>query len=633
MEHKHEKLVRYILIIVVVIYGLYFSLYQIQRHRAFWTSIDLTNMEQTIWNTLHGDFMRSTVYPFTGQKIQDFNDRQTENRLGTHVQPLLLVLALPYALVPHPETFLVLMSVSVALGAIPFFRIARRRLDSDWWALACAIGYLMLPAVETSSGWDVHGTSFLPPLLLAALDAVESGKRGWWWFWTLLAMGCREDIPFLAGWAMFWLVPRERRREAIWMLGLGLGLSLFYFQIVIPHFGGSGTPFLAYFLPPGTEISPAGILPIVNQWAFWQHRLLLFVGYVVRLSLPLLFLYWLHLPTLLAMAPLLLINSLSLYPAAQFPNCWHYSVPIIPWALVGTVEGIVILEQFLGRWKPTVHWRGLIGEAVAVSILATHWMEGYTPLSQNFAWPIPTNREVAVERMLAQVPADASVSADPSLAAHLSQRRTLRLFPDQRDADWLIVDFWFGHDFYGHRFDAWREVLSDQRWETVAAHEGVILLRGGNGPPENVEPAFSPSADLPLSGLTAQFGEPGHGMHLVGVSVLSQPPFRFLCTRWIREGEIAFPHVIIRSSNKGIFFDGPLEVGRYLPELLSRPGSMQDCTEFAMAQHSSDASIYIFIKNEAGERSPVSLTDAGTWDGNVEVNDDALILHISGARQ
>jgi uncharacterized membrane protein len=152
-----------VLIVAIVAYSGYFSLYQMQRHRALWTFIDLANMEQTIWNTLHGRFMRYTIYPATSELVTDFTDRITESRLGEHVQPILLLLMLPYALVQRPETLLVLMSVGVSLGALPFFRIVQRRLHSDVWALLFAVGYLLLPSVKRPTAGTCTAPVLPPP--------------------------------------------------------------------------------------------------------------------------------------------------------------------------------------------------------------------------------------------------------------------------------------------------------------------------------------------------------------------------------------------------------------------------------------------------------------------------------------
>ena len=281
-----------ILGVMITIYVSYFGYYQIARHNAHWTFLDLAGNEQTIWNTSQGRIFAYTLFPAAGKLVTDFDSRITVNRLGEHVQPILLLLALPYALFPRSETLLISMGLGIGLGAIPFYRIAKRRVHTDGWALLMTLGYLLLPAVETANGWDPHGTSYVIPCILAALDAAESGKPGWWWFWSLLAMGTREDIPFVTGWAMVWVVPKKLRRQAIWMLGIGTIWSLLNFLVIIPHFSQAPTPYLNFFVGTPEGASGASLLNQLVEPAFWFSKLQRFTLYNLRLGLPLLFLYF-----------------------------------------------------------------------------------------------------------------------------------------------------------------------------------------------------------------------------------------------------------------------------------------------------------------------------------------------------
>jgi uncharacterized membrane protein len=91
------------------------------------------------------------------------------------------------------------MCVSVAAGATPFYRIARRRLGSDLYAGLVVIDYLLLPAVETACAWDIHVTCFALPLVLTAVDAAKIDKPRLWWLASLMAMGIEYNEPTRRG--------------------------------------------------------------------------------------------------------------------------------------------------------------------------------------------------------------------------------------------------------------------------------------------------------------------------------------------------------------------------------------------------------------------------------------------------
>jgi len=81
------------------------------RHLEFHTdAFDLGNMDQAVWNTLHGHPFR-----FTNRGNDDFGP---PTRLSIHVEPILLLLSLLYLIHSGPVTLLATQTIALALGAI-----------------------------------------------------------------------------------------------------------------------------------------------------------------------------------------------------------------------------------------------------------------------------------------------------------------------------------------------------------------------------------------------------------------------------------------------------------------------------------------------------------------------------------
>src|SRR5437667_4629752 len=103
-------------------YSAFFSALSIQRHRAFLThGSDLGQIDQAIWNTLHGHPLEHTK-----------GDGTQSTRLTDHVEPIFVPLALIFLLYDSVEALLIVQSCALALGALAIFWIARRRLGVDW---------------------------------------------------------------------------------------------------------------------------------------------------------------------------------------------------------------------------------------------------------------------------------------------------------------------------------------------------------------------------------------------------------------------------------------------------------------------------------------------------------------------
>lgn len=572
-----EAVICGVLSIMIAAYATYFSVYQCRRHRFFWTGLDLVSLEQPLWNTLHGTFMRATYYPVTGDDVHEFPDVASESLFSDHLQPSLIALLPIYALLPRSETIIVMMCVVVALGALPLFRIARRRLESSHAAVLLALLYLLLPMLETLSAWDPHITVFLPTLMLAAFDALENGKPRWGWLWSMLAMGCREDVPLLFGWALLWVLPRERRRYAYPIAFLGLLWTAWAFLVAAPAFDQVGSHYLVRYFPLGTEMTGERIQQILTNPSYWTQGLISLVKYNLRLGVPLLFLYVLFPPSLVAMAPVIVMNGLSWYEPMQFPGLWHYSAPLVAWSMIGVVEGFRLAEIKLRCGRLGHRALNYVGVALVAAVLATHAMQGYTPLSRSFTWPKPTGAEASRTAFINKVPTDGAVSAETHLGAHLAQRSTLRFFPDRRGAEWILVDLWFGSYHYLTHLEGWHQVLTAPGWETVSSQNGLVLLRRGSGPPDDPIAAFQDFDVAPLPPMEVHFGAPDSALRLMGAARYPKDGTRCaLCTEWqITERVEYIPSIDIGGTRV------PFDSVAYAPSVWATPGRMRECTQYA----------------------------------------------------
>ncbi|MCS7001904.1 MAG: DUF2079 domain-containing protein, partial [Dehalococcoidia bacterium] len=130
----------------------------VQRHDAFKShAYDLGIFTQVVWNTSQGRWFQNTVMI-----------EHAENLLGQHFAPIFLALAPLYWVWPDPRVLLIVQSLALALGAVPVFLFARRRLGSAGMALALAAAYLLLPALHYINFYDFHEIALTTPLLLCA---------------------------------------------------------------------------------------------------------------------------------------------------------------------------------------------------------------------------------------------------------------------------------------------------------------------------------------------------------------------------------------------------------------------------------------------------------------------------------
>src|SRR3989442_5432303 len=166
--HAQQKLAWGLLILFMVAYALVMCYQAILRYETFKAgAFDLGNMDQVLWNTIHGRF-----FQFTNQAIDWYGP---PTRLAIHFEPIILPFSLLYVFHADPRILLVFQTLALTSGALPVFLLTRRYLR-EWPILAAlmATAYLLSPALLGVNIFDFHPVALATPLLLYAILALTS---------------------------------------------------------------------------------------------------------------------------------------------------------------------------------------------------------------------------------------------------------------------------------------------------------------------------------------------------------------------------------------------------------------------------------------------------------------------------
>ncbi len=228
-------------------------------------------------------------------------------------------------------------------------------------------------------------------------------------------------------------------------------------------------------------------------------------------------------PEILLLAlPLLLANLLSAYPA-QYYGDFHYSAPLVPYIAVSAVYGLARLWRWLGRWTVGTsanyqHMAAANSGVMAlvslvtnartalrplIALLLTLWLltwsviayldAGRGPWAARYDPVNDTAEAYAHQRLLpyflAQVPADAAVTATAAVHPHLSLRRYIYQFPlglpelaTAGMADWALVDVTTNTDMAPGDLKSDVDALLAGEWGVVDGADGFLLLHRGASP-------------------------------------------------------------------------------------------------------------------------------------------------------
>lgn len=472
-------------------YVLFFSFLTVRRHQALQsTAFDLGIYNQALWNTVHGDILRST------------NEAGFDNLLADHFQPTLLLFALLYLLHAGPATLLVGQAAILALGALPAYGLAVRALiparaapdaaqpaiaNQELIGLAFAAIYLLTPAIGQANLFDFHPMTLAASFLLFAFYFLRTGRQRLFLLFVALTIGCKEVLPLVGMLLGAYVVLRERERRlgvaTFALSALWLYVGLF---VVIPHFNVRGES--QYF---ALHYGQWGDTPLAMVRNVLTHPrdLLATLGeptrpaYLWAILAPWALLPLIGLPVLLTGLPVLGVNLLSATQLMHDPDLLlHYAAPLVPILLVASLDGIAwVAGRAKRRGWPRQQTVSLLTAIVLLVTLLSHRAGGETPLAADFRWPQRTSHQQAAEALFAQIPPEAALSASDRLNPHVSGRRTVYVFPRLEDADTVLYDATptnvpvIPRDEY----DFVQGLIHEQGFGVVDGRAGMLLLRRG----------------------------------------------------------------------------------------------------------------------------------------------------------
>lgn len=423
-----------IVLALMLAYSVYFSALSIQRHHTFRTyASDMGQMDQALWNTLHGRWLEDTRP--NGVQMP---------RLTHHVELIFFVIPLVFLIYEGIESLFIVQSVAIALGALPIFWIARRKLRRGWLAIVFAAMYLMFPALQAANLAEFHAITFAPAPLLFAYHYGE--ERAWkrYALFSLIALAVKEDVALLV-FAMsvyFAFKLKVKRQKAkvfpfsfelltfnlIPFIIAALALAWFWLTVfvIIPHFQPRGEL-------PYVERYPRDPLVLLAR-LFEPER----IAYLIKLLASVGLLALFDPIPLLVGSPSLLLNLLSSYEA-QYSGTYHYSATVAPYFVLAAIGGAKRISEF--RFK-IADLRWVVAGAFVIA-LGYHLIAGYTPLGGEFFLPQVTPHHRLLARFTAQIPREVPVMTTATLFPHVSHRRVVYRFgqlPVPPDTEFILLD-------------------------------------------------------------------------------------------------------------------------------------------------------------------------------------------------
>jgi uncharacterized membrane protein len=345
---------------------------------------------------------------------------RTPNLVGNHFQPILFAFAPFEWLWADARVLLVVQAALLALAGVPIFVWAQRQLGLPAAALFEA-AYLVFWGVLGGNLYDFHEVAVAAPAVSFALLALLERRTRLLLAMLALLLLTKENLALtVAAFGVYAAVVQRSWRLGAAVAAAGIGWLLIAIKVVIPAITGSA--YIHWFYGalgsgPGGAAKHVLLHPLDTARTFFTPR-------AKRVSLFDLFAAWLFLPVVsplvIVMLPTLAERFLSDRPE-YWAQGFHYSIVIAPMLAFAAVDTVRRLQARLPN-SP----RGL-ATTIAALVLGAGLAFSFVRLKPLDELGRYTSAEHAqqIDRCLATVPPDASVSATSALVPHLSHRERI----------------------------------------------------------------------------------------------------------------------------------------------------------------------------------------------------------------
>jgi uncharacterized membrane protein len=190
-----------VVILAATLYAAFFIFYTLRWHYKLRTgNYDLSINNNLMYGGLHGRFLESpVVFPKDPPKY-----------LANHAKFGAYLFLPIYAIVPRAETLLVIQSVFIGFGALPFFAFVRRHLP-EWMALVLALSYLAYYPLHGASFSEFQALPVAAFFVFTAVWAADAKRYRILAAAIVIALLMREDVAIgLAAFGAFLLLTGYR---------------------------------------------------------------------------------------------------------------------------------------------------------------------------------------------------------------------------------------------------------------------------------------------------------------------------------------------------------------------------------------------------------------------------------------
>jgi len=464
--------------LIISYIALFFAVCLIKYLYFGYFDFDLAIYNQTMWSTLHGQFLSSSI-----ARGIIFTD---------HFSPILLLYFMFYIIMPHLLTLLFLQSALLGFGAWPIYLIAKENIGRIPGVIV-AFAYLIYPALNYANLFEFHPEAALTPIILFMFYCLIKDRFVPFLFLSIAALSCKEDASLaVVMFGIYAIFIGKSKRWIVWPIASSLIWSVLTIRFVLPYFNKGEYVFTSLYSYLGgnpAEIAyniirhPVAVLKIAAMPYKINYLGSLFgpVSFLPLFSPAVLFL------SLATFARNLLVNY---SPTCTIYN--QYNLAIIPVIFLSAIYGIKRLLNFdIIKKMRLVFAVSFLVVSLYFAYCTGPWPGLFGSLPSYVRDPLVP----VMNDMIKSIPSDAGIVATFRFLPKLSNRKQLQSFHHlymgyyniinkkytlPSDIEYALIDFedpltaQFKNPESGRNF---RSFLEKGSWGVIGLVENTVLLK------------------------------------------------------------------------------------------------------------------------------------------------------------
>jgi uncharacterized membrane protein len=472
---KQRKFLWLLVLIVAVIY----SSLSILRHRHFTSSAyDLGIFDQAIWQ-----YSR-----FHAPDTSIRSNLLTENLLGDHFHPILILLAPLYWFTDSVEALLVAQALLLAIAIVPIFLFTEKRLGGVAGYLF-ALAYSIFWGIQKAVEFDFHEIAFAVPLIALAIYFVDEKRWRAYFICLGLLLLTKESFSVTVFFFGAYLLATRHLKQGLISMGAGVVWFFAAIKVFIPFFFEPAAmrasrvgSYYRYWSYDQFGPDPASALKTIIRNPLLVIRTLFSPGtklytywYIFH---PFLFLAFFS-PLFILAIPLIAERFLS--ENSQFWGTdFHYSATLAPVVIMASVDSLARAARRIKKLDS----RYLVMPVSIIVLLLNLYLLPRFPL-----WNLTraeyrqlSSSDLAGLKAVSLISPTASVMAQAAITPHLSHRRSIFMLNPLAsipDADFIVASERLSpYPFPGFQdIEYYLDAQQARGYQKIFEEEGWVVLK------------------------------------------------------------------------------------------------------------------------------------------------------------